>query len=212
MYVFAPIRNAAAGGNEIIGAVSVGKPVQSFGQFVDAARKKTLLLGATAVIAVLLLVLILSVWLVRPFGLISDYVRYVRAQRSFSLAAPRPAALGSSGRPTTKCAMRPPAATTSPTACRQLTHELKGPLSSIRGAAELLQEPMPDAIARFNANILRETERIQQFVDRMIELTVLEQEPGHHRARGVATVVAGAHCKRAVGGGAARSAGHRLGR
>ena len=38
MYGAAPIRNAAAGGNEIIGAVSVGKPVQSFGQFVDAAR------------------------------------------------------------------------------------------------------------------------------------------------------------------------------
>ena len=39
-----------------------------------------------------------------------------------------------------------------------LTHELKSPLSAIRGAAELLQEPMPTADReRFVANIERET-------------------------------------------------------
>jgi two-component system sensor histidine kinase CreC len=56
-----------------------------------------------------------------------------------------------------------------------LTHEVKGPLSAIRGAAELLQEPMPEADrARFTANIARETQRIQELVDRMLELTALE--------------------------------------
>ena len=99
MYVAAPIYDPTAGGigGEIIGAVSVGKPVQSFGQFVQAARRKTLELGATSVVAVLLLVVILSVWLVRPFGLISDYVQYVRAQRSFSLPRLGRRALGAFG-------------------------------------------------------------------------------------------------------------------
>src|SRR5205814_1083872 len=56
-----------------------------------------------------------------------------------------------------------------------LTHEVKSPLSAIRGAAELLQEAMPDADrARFVANIVRETQRIQELVDRMMELTALE--------------------------------------
>jgi two-component system sensor histidine kinase CreC len=56
-----------------------------------------------------------------------------------------------------------------------MTHEVKGPLSAIRGAAELLQEPMADADrARFVANIARETQRIQELVDRMMELTALE--------------------------------------
>ncbi len=56
-----------------------------------------------------------------------------------------------------------------------LTHEVKGPLSAIRGAAELLQEPMPEADrVRFIANIARETQRIQELVDRMLELTALE--------------------------------------
>jgi two-component system sensor histidine kinase CreC len=68
-----------------------------------------------------------------------------------------------------------------------MTHEVKGPLSAIRGAAELLQEPMPDADrARFVANIARETQRIQELVDRMMELTALESRRSLDRAEPVA--------------------------
>ena len=176
MYVAVPIREKASDGmGTIVGAVSVGKPVQSFGQFVQAARKKTLLLGATSVVAVVLLVMILSVWLVRPFGLIADYVRYVRAQRSFSLPRLGRRALGAIGAAYDE--MRDALAGRNYVAdyVQTLTHEVKGPLSAIRGAAELLQEPMPDADrTRFIANIARETRRIQELVDRMLELTALE--------------------------------------
>lgn len=56
-----------------------------------------------------------------------------------------------------------------------LTHELKSPLSAIRGAAELLQEKMPpQQQARFIANIRGEAERIAHIVDRMLELARLE--------------------------------------
>ncbi|RYY85191.1 MAG: two-component system sensor histidine kinase CreC, partial [Comamonadaceae bacterium] len=57
-----------------------------------------------------------------------------------------------------------------------LTHELKSPLSAIRGAAELLEDAgMPPAErTKFLANIARETARIQEVVDRMMELTALE--------------------------------------
>ncbi len=57
-----------------------------------------------------------------------------------------------------------------------LTHELKSPLSAIRGATELLQEPnMPPASReQFLRNIAGETQRIQEVVDRMLELTALE--------------------------------------
>ena len=189
MYVAAPIYDTAAGGTggEIIGAVSVGKPVQSFGQFVEAARRKTLELGATSVVAVLLLVVILSVWLVRPFGLISDYVQYVRAQRSFSLPRLGRRALGAFGAAYDE--MRDALAGRNYVAdyVQTMTHEVKGPLSAIRGAAELLQEPMPDADrARFIANIARETQRIQELVDRMMELTALESRKRIDRPEPVA--------------------------
>jgi two-component system sensor histidine kinase CreC len=188
MYVAVPLHDrSAAGGGAIVGAVSVGKPVQSFGQFVEAARKKTLLLGATSVVAVLLLVVILSVWLVRPFGLIVDYVRYVRAQRSFSLPRLGRRALGAIGAAYDE--MRDALAGRNYVAdyVQTLTHEVKGPLSAIRGAAELLQEPMPEADrARFIANIARETQRIQELVDRMLELTALESRKSLDRAVPVA--------------------------
>ena len=171
MYVAAPIR---AGGS-IIGAVSVGKPVQSFGQFVQAARRKTLLMGTTSVVAVILFVVILSVWLVRPFGVFGDYVRYVRSQRSLSFSR-----LGRRAWRSLVAAfdeMRDALAgrTYVNDYVQTLTHEVKSPLSAIRGAAELLQEPMPDADrVRFADNIARETQRIQALVDRMMELTALE--------------------------------------
>ena len=171
MYVAAPIRVA----NQIIGAVSVGKPVQSFGQFVQAARRKTVLVGTISVVAVLLFVVILSVWLVRPFGVFADYVRYVRAQRSFNLRRLSRKALSSVRAAYDE--MRDALAGRNYVAdyVQTLTHEVKSPLSAIRGAAELLQEPMPDADrARFLANIARETQRIQELVDRMMELTALE--------------------------------------
>ncbi len=174
MYVSAPVRS----GGEIVGVVSVGKPVQGLNQFVAAARRKTLVVGATSVAAVLLLAVILSLWLVRPFGLLADYVRYVRSQRSFSLPRLGRRALGTLGAAYDE--MRDALAGRHYVAdyVQTLTHELKSPLSAIKGAAELMQEPgMPEADRqRFVANIGRETQRIQELVDRMMELAALEQQ------------------------------------
>jgi two-component system sensor histidine kinase CreC len=184
MYVAAPLRREGA----IVGAVSVGKPAQSFGQFVEAARRKTMVIGATSVLAVALLVAILSVWLVRPFGLIADYVRYVRAQRSFSLPRLGRRALGTLGAAYGE--MRDALVGRNYVAdyVQTLTHELKSPLSAIRGAAELLHEremPAPDR-ERFVANIERETARIQALVDRMMELAALESRRALERTEPVA--------------------------
>jgi len=179
MYRAAPVRwvsNAqGAGSGEIIGVVTVGKPVQTFGQFVAAARSRTLYAGLLSVVAVLVLAVAVSVWLVRPFGLISDYARYVNAQRGIHI-----------GRLVRRFwdllraawdEMRDALAGRNYVAdyVQTLTHEVKSPLSAIRGAAELLQEPMEEAQRqRFLRNIQRETERIQEMVDRMMELTALE--------------------------------------
>jgi two-component system, OmpR family, sensor histidine kinase CreC len=172
MYVSAPVRHASG----IVGAVSVGKPVQSFGQFVQAARRKTLYVGLFSAVAVLLLAVIMSVWLVRPFGLIADYVRYVRAQQRLSLPRLGRRALGILGAAYDE--MRDALAGRNYVAdyVQTLTHEVKSPLSAIRGAAELLQEPgmPPEQRHKFLANITRETARIQEMVDRMMELTALE--------------------------------------
>lgn len=171
MYVAAPIRLRG----EIAGAVTVGKPVQSFGQYVAAARRKTIIVGLASVAAVIVLALMLSVWLVRPFGVIADYIRYVRSQRRLDLPRLGRRALGAIG--IAYAEMRDALAGRNYVAdyVQTLTHEVKSPLSAIRGAAELMQEPMPDEDRhRFLANITRETQRIQELVDRMLELAALE--------------------------------------
>jgi two-component system sensor histidine kinase CreC len=170
--VAAPVRS----GGTIVGAVSVGKPVRSFGQFVEAARRKTLYVGILSATGVALLALFMSVWVVRPLGLLTDFARYVRSQRRL-----HPPALARVTVGIVRDAfedMRDALAGRNYVAdyVQTLTHELKSPLSAIRGAAELLQDPaMPPAErARFLGNIAQETGRIQEVVDRMMELTRLE--------------------------------------
>jgi two-component system sensor histidine kinase CreC len=162
----------------IVGAVEVAKPVRSFGQFIEAARRKTLMVGLTSVAAVLVLMAIVSLWLVRPLGLMTEMVRYVRRQRRFNLLQIGRHAAGTFGAAVGE--MREAIAGRQYVAdyVQTLTHELKSPLSAIRGAAELLREAgMPEADRqRFIANIGRETERIQELVDRMMELTALERQ------------------------------------
>ena len=58
-----------------------------------------------------------------------------------------------------------------------LTHQLKGPLSAIHGAAELLNEDMDvEARGQFLDNISRESLRIQEIVNRMLKLAVVEKQ------------------------------------
>jgi len=57
-----------------------------------------------------------------------------------------------------------------------LAHELKSPLAGIRGAAELLREPMPeDTRARFIGNIEEQVGRASDLIERMLELSSLER-------------------------------------
>lgn len=183
MYVGAPIHASGDADSAIVGALTVGKPVQSFGRFVEAARNKIILVGVGSAFAVLLFGFIVSVWLVRPFGLVGDAARAAR-----TIARDRRA--GSFGRFVRQMRRTPRALQEAFRDMRDavsgrsyvedyvqtLTHELKSPLSAIRGAAELLEEPMPEEQRRrFLANIARETDRIRELADRMLELAVLEQ-------------------------------------
>ena len=172
MYVAAPVR--WNGG--VAGAVSVGKPVQSFGQFVEAARRKTLYVGVLSAVGVALLALMVSVWVVRPRGLLTDFARYGRSQRRLHPAALARVAVGIVRDGFEE--MRDALSGRNYVAdyVQTLTHELKSPLSAIRGASELLQDPAmaPQQRQKFLGNIARETQRIQEVVDRMMELTLLE--------------------------------------
>ncbi|ATG90010.1 two-component system sensor histidine kinase CreC [Methylomonas koyamae] len=77
-----------------------------------------------------------------------------------------------------------------------LTHEMKSPLAAIRGAAELLEEPLPDADRlRFAGNAREQAERLDQLIERLLGLAAVEQrqhlaEPRILDLAGLVTAVA----------------------
>lgn len=184
MHVAAPVR----AGERIVGAVSVAKPVQSFGQYVETARRNTLMVGVASALVMLLAALTVSVWLVRPIGLIGDFARYARSQPrpGFTRLVRHGVALLREAFDEMRDALAGRDYVTD--YVQTLTHELKSPLSAIRGAAELLQEPdlPPAERQRFLGHIAHETGRIQEVVDRMLELSVLEARRSLERSGPVA--------------------------
>jgi two-component system sensor histidine kinase CreC len=173
MYVGAAIRERAApdAPEQIVGMVGVGKPVAAFSPFIANARQKLVIVGFIAVAAFALLLLMVTLWLVRPLGLVTDLWRALRARpgEGRGLAASlqtafldlRDALAGKSYVDEYVAA---------------LTHEIKSPLAAIRGAAELLREPLPeDARLRFTGNVEEQVGRAQDLVERMLELSSLER-------------------------------------
>ncbi|MEP6608510.1 MAG: two-component system sensor histidine kinase CreC [Burkholderiaceae bacterium] len=173
MYVGAAIRERSApqGREQIVGMLSVGKPIAAFSPFVANARQKLLAAGALSVASFALLLLIVTVWLVRPFGLVTDLWRALRSSRGGAgrvLNPFRVAFADIRDALTGKSYIEEYVAT--------LTHEIKSPLAAIRGAAELLREPLPEnARVRFTSNIEEQVARAQDMVDRMLELSALER-------------------------------------
>jgi len=54
---------------------------------------------------------------------------------------------------------------------------MKSPLAAIKGASELLEEDMDvDSRQRFLSNIQNETERLRNFIDRLLQLAAVEKK------------------------------------
>lgn len=175
MYVAAPIWWQ----DRVVGVVSVGRSVASFSAYRENSRQRLVATAVTSVVAFLLLLVLVSLWIVTPQGMFTEYVRFLRAQPRL-----RPSRLFARARTLFRTAY---SEVRDALAGREyvteyvqaLTHELKSPLSAIRGAAELLQEPMPEAErARFAGNVARESQRIQTLIERMLELASLERRRG----------------------------------
>jgi two-component system, OmpR family, sensor histidine kinase CreC len=193
MYVGAAIRERgdsgrSESGEDIVGMVAVGKPIAAFSPFIANARARLLLFGAVAAGSFAVLLVFSVVWLVRPFGMIGDLWRAFRVD----------AASGGSIRFGRRLlgAVRTAFAEARDTLAgrsyveqyvQTLAHELKSPLAAIRGASELLREPMPeDARARFAHNIEDQVARAQDLIDRLLELSSLERRGALERVERIA--------------------------
>lgn len=159
----------------LAGVLTVIKPTVNLETFLALGRPALLRAALLLVGMAALLGLAVSWWLTRPIDRLARYADGIRLGRH-----PRFPNLGRSEIADLGLALRRMQEALegkryAEEYVQNLTHELKSPLSAIRGAAELLQEGVPaEQQARFLANIRQESERIARIVERMLELARLE--------------------------------------
>ena len=175
MHVAAPIRDEAG---KIIGVLSVAKPNRAMAPFIARSQQIVARWGLVLMGAALLVGIAAAWWLSRQLGALRRYADAVAAGER----APQPAAageFGDLGRALHDMREKLEGKQYVEQYVHALTHELKSPLAAIRGATELLEQPLPEADRRrFVASIAAQGERMAQMVDKLLALAAVE-----HRQR-----------------------------
>jgi len=175
IHVAAPLRVRGA----IIGSLTVGKPTRNINELVDVAKRRILWAGLIGGALVILTGFAFSVWLTTPIARLTAYARAVRDGRPATLPRIAGREVGVLRQAFDEMREALEGKRYIEHYTQTLTHEIKAPLSAIRGAAELLDEAMPpDQRAKFLANIRNESARIQQLIDKLLQLSALEARKG----------------------------------
>lgn len=171
LFVAAPVRVRG----EIAGVLTVAKPTTNIKYFLKNAKPQLAGIGLLYLAAAVFLSFLVSILLTRPIHRLTQYARDVRDGKRAELPRLDRTEIGEMGAAFEEMKDALEGKRYVEQYVQNLTHEIKSPLSAIRGAAELLSEPMDDARrTRFLANIHNEAHRIQRIVDRMLELAALE--------------------------------------
>ena len=170
MWVAAPIRHDG----QLIGVLSVGKPNSVLQPFITGSRDVMLRWGLVLLGSALLIGIAMAWWLSRQLGHLRRYAQAVSDGRPAPL--PHAAAeFGELGRALDTMRGKLEGKQYVEEYVHTLTHELKSPLAAIRGAAELLDTPMPEEDrARFIGHIRRQSERMAEMVDELLALAAVE--------------------------------------
>ena len=173
LYVAAPIR----AGGRILGVLTVAKPTTSINTFLKNAKPQIFKVGLFAMLAAIALSYVVSLWITHPIKRLTRYANDIRQGRRIDFPKLDRSEIGEMGNAFAKMQQTLEGKEYVEQYVQKLTHEVKSPLSAIRGAAELLEEKMqPKQRARFLCNIRNEANRIQALVDRMLELSALENQ------------------------------------
>ncbi|WP_085693846.1 MULTISPECIES: two-component system sensor histidine kinase CreC [unclassified Pseudomonas] len=172
MHVGAPIRDSG----QIIGVVTVAKPNSSLQPYVDRTERRLLGYGAALIGLGLLFGALLSWWLSRALHRLTGYAQAVSEGRRAQVPHYRGGELAQLATAVEQMRTQLEGKAYVERYVHTLTHELKSPLAAIRGAAELLQGDMPaEHRQRFVGNIDSESARMQQLIERLLNLAQVEQ-------------------------------------
>ena len=172
MYVAAPVRVA----DRLVGVVSVGRPTLSLQPYTVRAAQRVReggfwLLALSAAIGTLF-----TLWLTWSLNRLRDYARLVAAGQRAVLPVQGGRQLSELAHALAEMRAKLDGKQYVETYVQNLAHELKSPLSAIRGAAEVLHDELPAAEReRFVSHIDEQTQRMQLIIDRLLALARIEQ-------------------------------------
>ncbi|MBO9680340.1 MAG: two-component system sensor histidine kinase CreC [Acidovorax sp.] len=176
MYVAAPILT----NGQIAGVLTVAKPTRTVQRFIDRAERKVLKGGLLLLALSALVGVAVTVWTVWHVRRLRDYALSVQGPSDGAAPPPPvpqvPGELGDLARAMDHMRGRLEGRDYIEGYVRALTHELKSPVAAIRGAGELLQDELPAADRQqFATQVVEQSERLQRLIDRLLELSKLEQ-------------------------------------
>ena len=163
-------------GRPLLGVLTVSQPNRAIEPFIAAGqanivRRGGWLIGLSAGIAGLM-----TWWLVARLGRLR---RYALAVSAGERVAPPPRSrdeLGDLGQALEHMRRKLDGKAYVEEYVQSLTHELKSPLAAIRGAAELLQDPLPDGDRqRFVGHIQAQERRLTETIDKLLVLAEVER-------------------------------------
>lgn len=220
MHVAAPVLAQ----ERIIGVLTVAKPVRTVQRFIDRAERKILMGGLLLLALSAAVGVAVTLWMVWNVRRLRDYALSVQGPAdgehdtppATALAVPQvPGELGDLARAMDRMRARLEGRDYIEGYVRALTHELKSPVAAIRGAGELLQDDLPAADrAQFATQVVQQSERLQRLIERLLELSKLEQRQHAEGHRPVAlhdcarTAIAHTQARAAQRGVVLQLAGH----
>lgn len=173
MHIAAPVRRDG----ELIGVLTVSKPVDAMAPFVQAATGLVVVACCLAAAAAGLLTVAISAWITAPLAALATWV--ARARRGEHPPVPDlgHGGLGRLAEDIGALAAEAEGRRYVETYVQDLTHELKSPLAGIRASAEILaDDPPPEERRRFLGHLGRESERLGQLAERLLDLAAIERQ------------------------------------
>ncbi|MEP6908451.1 MAG: two-component system sensor histidine kinase CreC [Pseudoxanthomonas sp.] len=172
MHVGAPIRD----GDQLIGVLSLAQPNSSIDPFIEASQCSIIRQGAWLIGLSTLIGVLITWWLMRGINRLNGYAQAVSAGKRAPPLPARRDEIGDLGRALETMHHKLEGKAYVEHYVQALTHEMKSPLAAIRGAAELLQEPLPEADRqRFTQHIRTQEQRLTETIDKLLALAEVEQ-------------------------------------
>ena len=175
MHVAAPVYDPGDG-RTLIGVLTLAQPNDSIDPFITASQRAIMARGAWLIGLSALIGLLMTWWLAHGIGGLSRYAKAVSAGEPVPPPKPRGDEIGDLGRALETMRRKLEGKAYVEQYVQSLTHEMKSPLAAIRGAAELLQEPLPEAERqRFAGSIVQQEKRLTETIDQLLRLAEVEQ-------------------------------------